>query len=343
MILNNDIYINDIKKAISDIKIEELKNKKVFITGSTGLICSSIVDLLIFLNKDKSANISIFAGGRDKEKVKSRFGNNVEFTPYDANEDLKIKNDIDYIIHGAGIADPNAYINNPVETILTTIKGTNNILRYCVNNKKCRVLYISSSEVYGNKSGIYSFSEEDYGVVSLDNIRNSYAESKRMAEILCKSYESEYGVDVLIARPGHIFGPTASKNDQRVSSYFAFQSASGNDIVLKSKGDQLRSYCYCLECANAIIKIILNGISGESYNISNDNKVSIKEMANIYAKSAGVKVVNKAPITKEIESFNPMVCSCLNNKKIKSIGYKCIFDIEESFDHTIKIIKNINK
>ena len=114
------------------------------------------------------------------------------------------------------------------------------------------------------------------------NPRNSYSISKCAAETLCASYYDEYGVDSVIIRPGHIYGPTAQETDNRVSSAWAYCVARGKDIVMKSDGSQIRSYCYCLDSASAILKVMLKGSPVKAYNISNPTSIiSIKQMAEV--------------------------------------------------------------
>ncbi|WP_230687693.1 NAD-dependent epimerase/dehydratase family protein, partial [Streptococcus pneumoniae] len=81
------------------------------------------------------------------------------------------------------------------------------------------------------------------------SVRSSYASSKRATETLCVSFASEYGIKIMIVRPGHIYGPSAKDSDNRVSSFFMTEAIAGRDIVIKSTGSQLRSYCYSLDCA----------------------------------------------------------------------------------------------
>ena len=73
------------------------------------------------------------------------------------------------------------------------------------------------------------------GYLDILNPRNAYASSKRASETLCASYYKQYGVKSCVVRPGHIYGPTATRNDSRVGSTFAYCVADGEDIVLKSE------------------------------------------------------------------------------------------------------------
>lgn len=336
-LLESELYRKDIKKCLDNIDLSMLSGKSLFITGGLGLIGSAIVDILIL-----SGNVeTIYVGARNFNKFIERYGEleNVKYIEYDALKDLKLDIKFDYVIHGAGLASPELYTSKPVETILSNINGINNLLEYLKNNKTGRLLYISSSEVYGEKKTGDPFKEEIYGKINIDNIRASYAVAKKASEMLCKSYCSEYNIDVVIARPGHIFGPSAKCGDRRVSSDFSFCAASGKDLVLKSPGLQKRSYCYSLDCAVQILTVLLKGEKGESYNIGHDEVITIRQMASILAKSGNVQMLAETPSEEEKIVFNPMDNSALNNDKVKTLGYKDSFSIEESLSHTVSILK----
>ena len=173
-------------------------------------------------------------------------------------------------------------------------------------------------------------------------VRNSYSVGKRAAETLCVSYAEEYGVESVIVRPGHIYGPTASPYDNRVASAWAYSVARDEDIVMKSDGSQIRSYCYCLDCASAILKVLLSGENCHAYNISNpDSIISIKMMAEILSNSAGVKLRMELPTEEERKGFNPMSNSSLESNSLLALGWRGCFDAEAGFAHTVQILKEL--
>ena len=325
---------------------DELKNKTFFITGCNGLICSALVDLLIIVNEKRNLDLRIFLASRNIEKTIDRFSVNeksflIPFE-YDATSEFSVSEKIDYFIHGASNATPEKFGKYPVETLNANVFGIEQILKNAMKSKS-RVLYISSSEVYGFLDGqMAPIKENQYGFIDILNPRSSYSVGKRAAESLCASYRAEYGIDFVVARPGHIYGPTASMNDNRVSSQFMFDAAFGRNLVLKSKGDQVRSYCYCLDCAMALLTILLLGKSGEAYNISNSSSIcSIREMAHFFAKAANVEVIFDLPTEAERLNFNPMLNSSLDSSRLESIGFKPLFSVEEGFFHSISIIKEV--
>lgn len=336
-ILQSKLYQADIIKSISGVvKIEELNNSKILITGATGLVCSAIVDLLISSNLD----ITVYAAGRSEQKVIERFEGRVKFIKYDATQPLSFDVDVDFIIHGASNASPNLYVNEPVETMQANINGMQNLLEYARKKSVKKVIYISSSEVYGKKDIIDPFKEDQYGYIDLLNPRSSYSIAKRATETLCASYQSEYGVGFNVVRLGHVYGPSASRSDKRVSSDFAYKAAKGENLTLKSEGKQIRSYCYSLDCASAILSVLTCGVPGEAYNISNRNSIiNIREMAEYLAEAAGVELLFDIPMQTEAAAFNPMDNSSLDSTKLEELGWFGVFDAEEGFEHTIRILK----
>ena len=131
-ILTNEIYISDIKRIIESFDLSFFKDKKILITGGVGLICSSVVDLLIVYNEQHNANIHIYVADINEKGFSARYGEYpfVEYIPYDAIQPIGFNIDVDYIIHGAGVASPELYVSNPVETMLSNFNGVLNLLEY---------------------------------------------------------------------------------------------------------------------------------------------------------------------------------------------------------------------
>ena len=346
-IYDSELWSKDLK-LITDAfpEISEFAGQSIMITGAGGLIGSAITDVLIQYNETHRESITIYAAGRSKEKLAGRFAPYFDrpyfhFLPYDSS---KMNNELsfscDYVIHGAGNASPDLVMKEPVETMLSNFLGLSNLLDYARDYGVKKTLYISSSEIYGRKENNDPFGEKEYGYIDLLNPRNSYSVGKRAAETLCASYATEYGVQSVIVRPGHIYGPTASPVDGRVSSAWPYLAAQGKNIVMKSDGGQIRSYCYCLDCASAVLTILLRGESVRAYNISNPNSIiSIREMAEILAKAGHVELIREEASQIEKERFNPMTNSSLDSVSLLSLGWRGLFDAATGFEHTVQIIR----
>lgn len=338
-------YREDLVKAVSHNELDYFTEKSILITGGTGLIGAAIVDLCLIGNEELGTNINVVLATRNEEKARKLFGDSSDLVcvDYDALIPIRFNKSVDFIIHCAGNASPELYVSNAVETMTMNFISLRNLLDYAIIHNTKSVLYLSSSEIYGVKNTVEPFSESNYGFIDLLQPRSSYASSKRAAETLCCSYASEYGLRTLIARPGHVYGPTASEKDNRVSSVFAYHAAQGKDIVLKSSGLQIRSYMYSLDCARAILKIIEHGKTGEAYNVSGKETTSIKDMATFLAAAGNVNVQYAEPTPEELAGFNPMGNSSLNPSKIEALGFNAAFKNEEGLKHTVEILKELRK
>lgn len=323
-------YLRDlhrIQEAVSDH--QNLRGKKLLITGAGGLICSALVDVLLAWDMD----IQVYAAGRNEEKLKHRFlhwkdRENLTLVSWDACDPLRLPQTFDYYIHGASNANPAAYSAQPVQTMLTNFLGMEHILNHCARQGSGRVMYISSSEVYGSKAENTPYQEGEYGFVDLLDPRSCYPSSKRAAETLCAAYGKQYSVDTVIVRPGHVYGPTATEGDNRASSQFPRDVLAGKDILMKSPGAQLRSYCYVLDCVSAMLTVLLRGQSGKAYNISNPNSVvTIRQMAQAFADAAGKKLLFADPTHSEAAAFNRMSHSDLDAAELEALGWQGCFDL----------------
>lgn len=334
----NELWRSDLAAILGFLpELDELAGKSVLISGAGGLICSAVVDVLLAYNETHSASIRVIAAGRSESRIRSRFGTACEFVEYDALRPSSAGIRADYVIHGAGNSHPAAMTAEPVETMQANLFGVNALLP-CARK---RFLYISSSEVYGQRAESNSrpFSEKDYGYVDLLNVRNCYSMAKRAAETLCVSYAAEHGSDVVIVRPGHVYGPTASERDSRVSSAFAYLASRGEDIVMKSDGLQLRSWCYCVDCAGAILKVLLRGERCSAYNIPGEI-LTIGQMAELLAEFGGVRVLREGASQSEMRAFNPMNNSSVDGSKLEGLGWRNIFDARTGLEHTVELLRH---
>ena len=313
----------------------------ILITGASGLIGAALVGYFWEKRHGDTRSLVVYAAGRDVLALKRKFGTDIECVAYDALKPVDFDFDVDVVIHAASFASPEQFVQNPVETIWANVYGIRELLEYARSGYARKIVYVSSSEVYGKATPREDgFREEDYGFVDVLNPRSSYPMGKRAAETLCVSYAKEYGIDVSIVRPGHIYGPTASPKDQRVSSAFAWAAARGEPIVLKSAGTSRRSYTHADDCASAIMTIVEQGRPGEAYNIANRAGVcSIRQMAEIMADEGHVELRMECATDSDAAAFNPMDNSCLDPSKLERLGWRGKIGYEEGFRQTVKEIK----
>lgn len=340
-------YRKDIERVLRQVpQSNQLANHSLLLTGVTGMIVSTIADVLLWYNRERDAHLTLYFAGRNKERVVNRFplyqeGIDYSFVYFDATSSDELNLKVDYIINGASHADPKSFVSQPVETMLASLYGVNILLRMAKKQGAKRFLQISSSEVYGKKETSEPYGETEYGFVDILNPRACYPCAKRAADTLCVSYAAEYGVDVVMIRPGHIYGPSITLSDSRVSSEFTRLAASGKNLTMKSAGLQMRSYCHTLDCASAILTVLLNGESSTVYNISNkESVVTIREMAEAFAEAGHVKLVIEDATEAEKKGYNLMNNSSLDGTRLERLGWKALFGMREGAKRTLEEYRN---
>lgn len=358
-IIDNKKYYEDVKRVANsnNLNFEKLKNCKILITGAAGLICSFLVDVLMYRNKEYSDNIKIFLLERNEEKVKERFNyyelysldekeqGNLIYIIQDVCQNFTFDIDFDYLIHGASNTHPKLYATDPVGTITANVIGLNNILKYCINHKPRRVFMMSSVEVYGeNRGDVDKFDENYLGYINCNTVRAGYPEGKRLGESLCQAYISQYDLDIVIARFSRVYGPTLLKDDSKAMSQFLWNAVNNEDVILKSEGTQLYSYTHMTDAVLAILTVLFNGKNGEAYNVADDtSNVMLKEIAKILAKYNNKEVIFKLPDEVEKKGYSTATKAIMLSEKIHSIGWNPYYTIETGLNNTVSIMKDISK
>ena len=309
-----------------------LEGKTIFITGGTGLIGSLIAKSILNYNRKAIKKINLILLCRNSKKVESIFEDYISKTPelniclQDINDKLQLDGPVDYIIHTASITSSAQFVKEPVETILTMVQGCKNILKFAYEKRVCSFVYLSSLEVYGipfEENQISLFSENNFGYLDPCKVRSSYPEAKRLAESLCISYFSQYNIPVKIVRLCQTFGPGVSYNDSRVFAEFARCAIEGKNIELHTKGETVRNYCYTMDAVSGILKILLEGMDGQPYNLANKNAVvSIKEMAEIAKELSEFPIEIKYIIDGCDRGYNPEMKLVLTTEKAEDLGWK---------------------
>lgn len=331
-------YKEDILQIFEqDLPWEKLSGSNILVTGATGLIGGCLVEALMMNSK---RDYQVYASGRNEQRARLRFNDFADdkafhFVRYDVMQPLQCDVRFDYIIHAASNASPNFFAKSPVEVIKSNIFGVANLMEYGLSHGMKRFLYVSSGEVYGEGDGRV-FTEDYSGYVNCATPRACYPSSKRAAETLCVSYAAEYGADIVIARPCHIYGPHFTEQDNRVYAQFIRNVLSDKDIVMKSTGEQFRSWCYVVDCVSGLLHVLLKGTSGEAYNIADDkSNISIRELAETIATISGRKVVIDQPDVDEKIGYNPVTKSVFSTEKLECLGWRPCCGIKSGIAHTI--------
>lgn len=346
----DEMYQDDIKKiAEYNLPWGKMKDSSILISGATGLVGSFFVDVLMYRNKWFDMNCQIYAMGRNEQRAQNRFAYCLDnplfsFLSHDINLPLTGEWDnIDYVLHLASNTHPKAYSTDPIGTITTNIIGVKNMLDFSVQCHAKRFAFTSSNEIYGENRGDKEFFDETYcGYIDCNTMRAGYPESKRCGEALCQAYRHQKGLDIVIPRLTRSYGPTMLFSDTKAISQFIKKTVQGENIVLKSEGNQYYSYTYVADAVSGLLTVLLKGESGEAYNIADAaSDIRLKDLANILANISGQKVVYEIPDSVEKAGYSKATKARLDGSKIKELGWRPLYDIKTGLEKTINILKRL--
>ena len=329
----------------------DFEGKTFLITGATGMIGSCLIDLLMEWNQCQRAPCHVIAVSRTEASAKKRFGycwDSPNFTFCEQNVCVPMQDitgQIDYMIHAASYADPLSFKTHPVDILLANVLGTDNLLKYGKSHGLKRFLYVSSGEIYGQSPQDNADFVESYcGPVDYSSPRSCYPAGKRAGESLCQAYIDQYRLDIVIARPCHIFGPTMTDKDSKAASEFLRNAAGKRNIVMRSAGKKERSHCYVVDAANAIFHILKRGTCGEAYNIADRKyQMTIFEFAQTAAEIGSCEVVLDLPNESEYLGYSKIQRSVLDPSKLERIGWRAFGSFPDGIKNTIEILREREK
>ena len=321
----------------SFIKWEKLDGKTVFITGATGFIGSSLIRGIMHRNMQLGGKIKIAAMVRNRARAEEMFAEYLgtglmDFSVGDVCEPVKYEGDVHYVIHCASNAAPKDYAADPVGTMKTNFFGTFGLLEFAKEKNAEKFLYVSTIEIYGNTSDGET-PEDGYGYIDAVNTRSCYPISKKACETAAVCFSAQHGLNVSVGRLSYIFGAGMKKNDSKVVAILARAAAKREEMVLKSKGEQLRSYTYISDAVTGLLAVLLEGEDRQAYNIASSLCVTTiagmgKTLEEIYF-DEGVRLRFDLPTEDEKSKFSPIRDSVLSNKKLKELGWTDKTDLKE--------------
>jgi UDP-glucuronate decarboxylase len=290
-----DDDIKEIANSIPDT-LRKLSGKTVLLTGAGGFLGRYFVAVIKHVNAQPGVNpIRVVAMDNYVSSVKwnpnEDLDINFEWIYGDAILGAQLPDKYDYIIHAAGIASPQHYRANPLATIDVAVDVTRELLEKAKRDN-ARMLFFSSSEIYGDPFPEFVPTTEDYrGNVSTRGPRACYDESKRMGESLCWVYENYFDVHVSVVRPFNVYGPGMMPKDYRVLPNFAASIARNEALSIYGDGRQTRTFCYITDAIIGFLKVLVDSEIPNVFNVGNPSpEVSMNELAKIVLEISGRKV-----------------------------------------------------
>lgn len=329
-----------------------LEGKSLLITGASGMIGSLLVDAVMTRNDSAppARRCRILATSRSEGTARERFARwlgreDFFYLAHDVTQPFPHLPELpDYLLHAASTTHPAQYVAEPINTVMSNILGCRNMLDLAAQKPGSRMLLLSSVEVYGENRGDADYFDESYcGYLDCNTLRAGYPEAKRLSESLCRAYEREKGTDAVILRLPRTYGPTMRMSDTKAIAQFIQKALAGEDIVLKSKGDQLYSYAFVSDAVSGILWALTRGERGGAYNLADPGSdLTLKELAGLLAQAAGTKVVFDLPSEAERAGYSTATKALLDPGKLNALGWRARYHMADGLRLTLEMLRDGN-
>ena len=259
---------------------------RYLITGGAGFIGSHLADHLFdqghhvhVIDNLSTGSLGNIRHLMDEERFELTIGNVLDYHTLE-----RVVDECDQIFHLAAAVGVKLIMERPVETIVTNVQGTENVLKLA-NYYDKKVLVASTSEVYGKLmetgDGVNRLSESDDWILGPTTKRRwAYACSKALDEFLSLAYYDEKDLPVVAVRFFNTVGPRQTGRYGMVIPNFVEQALAGEPIQVYGDGEQTRCFTYVGDAVRAITALMNTPEApGEVFNIGSNEEVSINELA----------------------------------------------------------------
>jgi dTDP-glucose 4,6-dehydratase len=292
---------------------EELRGKRIFITGGTGFFGCWLLESFCWVNKKLELNAEAWVLTRNPEGFKEKCPHiasdpNIILCKGDIATFMFPAGNFPFIIHACGIVNE----SNASEMLDTIIHGTHKTLEFARQAGTEKFILTSSGAVYGKQPPeIEQLAETYSGAPDTMNPHWFYGECKRCAELLCAIYSKSYSIEMKIARCFAFVGPYLPLDIHFAIGNFIRDSLKGGPIIIEGDGTPYRSYLYAADLAVWLWTILFKGKDIRPYNVGSSDQISIKELANKIAifstPASSVIVKTKTRPGNPIERYVPNI------------------------------------
>jgi nucleoside-diphosphate-sugar epimerase len=324
---------------------EELRDKKLFITGGTGFFGCWLLESFVWINRRLRLNAEAWVLTRNPEA----FAEKCPHLARDSSIKLYKGNIVDFtfppgtfthVIHAATEASARLNEKQPLVMFDTIVEGTRRTLDFARHAGTEKFLLTSSGAVYGRQPPeLLHISEEFLGAPDTMDPHWIYGEGKRCAELLCATYHKLFGIETKIARCWAFVGPYLPIDQHFAIGNFIRDGIAGGPLRVNGDGTPIRSYQYAADLSIWLWTILFKAPANRPYNVGSDRGISIADLAGtIAAHFQQVKTViaGKANPAKPAERYVPSI-----HRAAEELGLTNEITIDESISKTIKWHKQI--
>lgn len=317
-------------------RLEPLRGGKLFLTGATGFVGTWLLSLISYLNDIHGFGVEVTAIARRPSRLAEQapfLANRSEITlvQSDIRQLIEVPAGTRWIIHAAAVPDSRHHATNPIETASVIGEGTARILRLAEPSESLeRLLHFSSGLVHAS-SVSEPRNEQGRSRVGASSV---YTEAKGFSEALCAAYRSQARLPIVITRPFTFLGPFQALDAPWAANNFLHSALNGQPLKLLGSGDTARSYLYGSDMAVLALHQLLQGQSGETYDLGGAEAVRLIELAKIVVQQANRPLeirVNTAGRDARAADLLPDL-----SKSEKAFGFKPAFSAAEAVARTLE-------
>jgi UDP-glucose 4-epimerase len=297
---------------------------KTLVTGGAGFIGSHLVERLLFEGNKVIVIDDLTTGKMDNLPHNDNL--EVWVTSIMADNDEIYKN-VDVVFHLAALTRPQVSMLRPEDTTEINVIGTLKVIRNCIKNKVKRLVFVSSSSLYGDQK-VLPESED-----ATPNPMSPYGLSKLMGEQYCKLYEKLEGLEANYIRPFNVYGTRQSIEGGYGAAVPRFIEALNENKPgeITGDGEQRRDFTYIDDVVDLMISASETDIYGEAFNAGAGHNYSINELYQTVS-----KVMGKDIPPKHVEAVvEPHVTLADTSKAWSLLRWKPRISLEEGLRRTI--------
>jgi UDP-glucose 4-epimerase len=318
---------------------------RVLVTGGAGFIGSHLVDLLL-QNGDEVTALDDLSTGRYRNVRHLLDNPDFHFVEGSVLDMQVLEPEVsraDAIYHLAAAVGVQLIVDRPLQSMITNIKGTENVLEAAEKNR-VKILVASTSEIYG-KSQNGPFKEEDDRLLgSPRKLRWSYSTSKAVDEILAFVYYKELGLPTVVVRLFNTIGPRQVGQYGMVVPRFIDQALRGEGLTVYGDGTQSRSFTSVYDVVKAVAKLMaVPQAEGEVFNVAGHHEIRIRDLAEmVIARTGSSSKILLLPFEEVYgEGFEEMSRRAADTTKLdRTINFRCDTSLEETLDLMIEYARD---
>ena len=314
---------------------------RVLVTGGAGFIGSHVVDCLIQRADQVTVLDDLTTGSLRnirhlQDNPNFRFRNASVLDAQAVNAEVAR---VDVIYHLAAAVGVQLIVDRPLQSLITNIKGTENVLE-AAQKHRVKILLASTSEIYG-KSQNGPFKEDDDRVLgSPRKLRWSYSTSKAVDEILAFVYFKELGLPTVVVRLFNTIGPRQVGHYGMVVPRFIAQAMRGEPLTVYGDGSQSRSFTSVYDVVKAMTRLMETPqAEGDVFNVAGRSEITISKLAALVIERTGSSstIVNVPFEEVYGEGFEDMSRRAADTTKLEAAtGFRCETSLVETIDRMIE-------